>query len=173
MQNQVWMDVIKCCMIIGWTNLESSSFILFTSDLEWLVTKIPKGIFSQIYFYAHFTKASEQKSESSCYLSKVLVLGQKLVLGKPSNCVLNWWSGFPSNTNLCVPISIFMSMRFVIFVINICIYNHPFKVFMNRKYEGVEDLVCGNIRETNWFRRFLMWAWIWWGAHEITSMLAM
>ena len=26
------------------------------------------------------------KSESSCYLSKVLALGQKLVLGKPSNC---------------------------------------------------------------------------------------
>jgi hypothetical protein len=53
--NQVWMDVIKCCMIIGWTYLALSSFIHFASNLEWLVTKIPKGMFSQLYFYAHFT----------------------------------------------------------------------------------------------------------------------
>ena len=31
-------------------------------------------------------------------------------------------------------------MRFTIFMINICIYNHPFNNFMNREYEGVEDL---------------------------------
>ena len=61
--------------------------------------------------------------------------------------------------------------RSTIFMINICIYNHPFKIFRNRKYEGVEDLMNGNVGESNWFRRFLMWAWIWWGAHEITSML--
>ena len=42
-----------------------------------------------------------------------------------------------------------MPMRFAIFMINICIYNHPFKVFMNKKHEGVEDLVCGNVGETN------------------------
>ena len=107
-KNQVWMDVIQCCMMISWTYLALSSLILFASNLEWLVTKIPKGIFSQIYFYAHFTKASEQKSESSGYLSKVLVLGQELVLGKPSNCVLNWWSGFPFNTNIRVPVSRFI-----------------------------------------------------------------
>jgi hypothetical protein len=40
-------------------------------------------------------------------------------------------------------------MRFAIFMINIHIYNHPFKVFMSREYEGVEDLVFGNIGETN------------------------
>jgi hypothetical protein len=43
--------------MIGRAYLESSSFILFASNLEWLVTKIPKGIFSQLYFYAHFTRA--------------------------------------------------------------------------------------------------------------------
>ena len=42
-----------------------------------------------------------------------------------------------------------MPMRFAIFMIDIYIYNHPFKVFMNREYEGVEDLVCGNVGETN------------------------
>ena len=41
------------------------------------------------------------------------------------------------------------TMRSIIFMINICIYNHPFKVFMNRKYEGVEDLMCDNVGETN------------------------
>jgi hypothetical protein len=40
------------------------------------------------------------------------------------------------------------TMKSAIFMINICIYNHPFKVFRNRKYEGVEDLMCGS-RETN------------------------
>ena len=60
-KNQVWMDVIKCCMINGWTYLTSSSFILFASNVEWLVTKIPEGIFSQLCFYAHFTRVSRQK----------------------------------------------------------------------------------------------------------------
>ena len=49
-KNQVWKDVIKYCMIIGWTYLASSSFILFASNKEWLVTKIPEGIFSQLYY---------------------------------------------------------------------------------------------------------------------------
>jgi hypothetical protein len=29
-------------------------------------------------------------------------------------------------------------MRSAIFMINICIYNHPFKVFMSREYEGLK-----------------------------------
>jgi hypothetical protein len=29
----------------------------FAPSLEWLVTKIPKGIVSQLYFYAHFSRA--------------------------------------------------------------------------------------------------------------------
>ena len=64
-KNQVWMDVIKCCMIIGWTYRASSFFILFASNLKWLVAKIPEGIFSQLYFYSHFTRVSQQKGESS------------------------------------------------------------------------------------------------------------
>ena len=112
-----------------------------------------------------------EKSKRSCYLLKVLVLGQKLILGKPLNCIFNWWSIFPSNTNLRLPISRFMPTRFAIFMINICIYNHPFKVFMNREYEGIEDLVCGNVRETKWFKRFHMRAWIWWGVNDTASML--
>ena len=124
-----------------------------------------------IIFLGLFHKGIIAKGENSYYLPKVLVLGQKLVFGKPLNCVSNWWSGFPSNTNPCVPISRFMPTRFAIFMTNVCIYNHPFKVFMNRKYEGVEDLMCGNVRKTDWLRRFLMWAWIWWGVQEITSML--
>ena len=84
-QSQVWTDVIQCCMMIGWTYLESSSFILFASNLEWLVTKIPKEIFSQLYFQAYFTRVLQQKVKTH-YLLKVLVLGQELILGKPFNC---------------------------------------------------------------------------------------
>ena len=53
-QNQVWMDVIQCCMMISWTYLVLSSFVLFASNLKWLVTKIPEGIIT--------------KGESSCCL---------------------------------------------------------------------------------------------------------
>jgi hypothetical protein len=31
--------------------------------------------------------------------------------------------------------------------------------------------MCGNVGETNWFWSFLTWAWIWWGAQEVDSML--
>ena len=83
------MDVIKCCMIIGWTYRASSFFILFASNLKWLVAKIPEGIFSQLYFYAHFTRASKQKGESSCYLPKVLVLDKSSSLGNLRIMFLN------------------------------------------------------------------------------------
>jgi hypothetical protein len=72
-----WLD-IPCIVILH----------PFAPSLERLVTKIPEGIFLQLYFYAHFTRA--KKSESSCYLSKVLALGHKLILGKPSNYALSW-----------------------------------------------------------------------------------
>ena len=39
--------------------------------------------------------------------------------------------------------------RSTIFMINICIYNHPSKVLMSRENEGVENLVWGNVRVTN------------------------
>jgi hypothetical protein len=57
--------------------------------------------FFTIILLCSFHKGITAKGESSCYLSKVLFLGQELVLGKPLNCALSWWSGFPSNTNLC------------------------------------------------------------------------
>jgi hypothetical protein len=43
----------------------------------------------------------------------------------------------------------FPPTRSIIFMINIYIYNHLFKVFRNRKHEGVEDLVYGKVGETN------------------------
>jgi hypothetical protein len=44
-------------MMIGWPYLALSSFILSASNLKWLVIEIPEGIFSQLYFYAYFTRA--------------------------------------------------------------------------------------------------------------------
>ena len=80
-QSQVWMDVIQCCMMIGWTYLESSSFILFASILEWLVTKIPKGIFSQLCFCAHFTRALQKKMKAHVISQKCLLQDKSLSLG--------------------------------------------------------------------------------------------
>ena len=85
-QSQVWMDVIQCCMMIGWTYLESSSFVLFASNLEWLVTKSTRRNIFTIIFLCSLHKGITAQGESSCYLPKVLALGQQLVLGKPSNC---------------------------------------------------------------------------------------
>jgi hypothetical protein len=59
-------------MINGWTYLALSSFILFASNLEWLVAKIPDGIFSQLYCYAHFTRALQQKVKAHVISGKCL-----------------------------------------------------------------------------------------------------
>ena len=49
--------------------------------------KYSRNIFT-IIFLCSFHKGITAKDESSCYLPKVLVLGQKLVLGKPPNAFL-------------------------------------------------------------------------------------
>ena len=48
--------------------------------------KNTRGNIFTIMFLCSLHKGIIAKSESSCYLPKVLALGQKLVLGKPSNC---------------------------------------------------------------------------------------
>ena len=67
-QSQVWMDVM-----IAWTYLESSSFILFASNLKWLVTKMPEGICAQLCFYAYFTRVSQQKVKTHIIFRKCLL----------------------------------------------------------------------------------------------------
>jgi hypothetical protein len=62
--------------------------------------------------------------------------------------VMNWQSGFPSSTSLCVLILRFNTMGYVMFMINICVYIHHFKIFRNKEHKGVEDLVWGNVRES-------------------------
>ena len=48
------------------------------------------------------------------------------------------------------------STRSAIFNIDICIDNRPFKVFINRKEEGVGDLECGDVGETNGLVRYFI-----------------
>ena len=79
------MDVI-CCMIIGWTYLASSSFIFFCFKPGTVSDKNTRRNIFTIMFLCSLHKGITAKSESSCYLPKVLALGQKLVDGKPSNC---------------------------------------------------------------------------------------
>jgi len=52
------------------------------------------------------------------------------------------------NTHLSALLSRFTTTRSTIFMINICVYNHPLKKFRNSEHEGVEDLMWGNVRET-------------------------
>ena len=97
-------------------------------------------------FLCLFHKGITAEGENSYYLPKVLVLGQELVFGKPLNCTQVGEVVSSATSTFVYLSSRFMPTRFAIFMINICIYNHPFKVFMYRKHEGVEDLVCGNVR---------------------------
>ena len=86
-----------------------------------------------IIFLCSFHKGIIAKGESWCCLPKVLVLGQKLILGKPLNCAFKLVKWFPLQHQ---PLDAYLKIhttRFAIFMINICIYNHPFKVFMNMK----------------------------------------
>ena len=98
-----------------------------------------RNIFKIIFLFS-FHKGITTKGESSCYLPKVLVLRQK---ARPCETfelcfkLVKWFS--LQHQPLYLKIH---TMRSAIFMINICIYNHPFKVFMNRKHKGFEDLVC-------------------------------
>ena len=58
-----------------------------------------------------------------------------------------------------------------LFIIDICIDNCPFKAFINRKEEGVGDLECGDVGETNGLGKCYIWAWSKWSGYEINSML--
>ena len=71
---------------------------------------------------------------------KCLFKDAKLILGKPSSYVGEVVSPTYIKIN---------STRSAIFIIDICIDNRPFKVFINRKEEGVGDLECGDVGETN------------------------
>ena len=53
-----------------------------------------RNIFTIIFLFS-FHKGITAKGESSCCLLKVLVLGQKLILGKPSNCAFKLVKWFP------------------------------------------------------------------------------
>jgi hypothetical protein len=46
-------------------------------------------------------------------------------------------------------------MRSAIFMIDICVYNHPFKIFRNREHEGVEDLVWAMLERLSESEYFL------------------
>ena len=155
------MNVIQC-------------FHPFASNLKWLVTKNTRRndftIISLCSFYKGITTKRWKLRLSprrACFRTKahpwetfrlLLMLMKWFPLQHQSSCT--YLKIHANNT-----------MRFAIFMIYKHIYNHPFKKFMNRKYEGVEDLMCGNVGETNWFKRFLIRAWVWWGVNEIAFML--
>ena len=85
-ESQVWMDVIQCCMMIGWTYLESSSHSFFAIKPGMVSDQnTQRNIFIIIFLFL-FHKGITVEGENSYYLLKVLALGQKLILGKPSNC---------------------------------------------------------------------------------------
>ena len=59
--------------------------------------------------------------EHSCHgLNNACFRTLSLSLGNLQDVV--WRSGFPSNTTLSV---LFTTMRSTIFMVNICVYNHP------------------------------------------------
>ena len=90
-------------------------------------------------------KAMLQIIKSSCYdLISAYFRTLSLSLGNHQFMLAKW---FPlRHQPLYIKIS---STRSAIFIIDICIGNRPFKVFINRKEEGVGDLKCGDVGEIN------------------------
>ena len=128
-----WLDIPCAC----------HSSDLLALILERLVTRIPEGIFLQLSLCS-IHKAMLQIIRSSCY--------------DPISACFRTLSLFLGNHQIYVsevvspPMLTYIkinSMRSAIFIIDICIDNRPFKVFINRKEEGVGDLKCGDVGETN------------------------
>ena len=70
--------------MVGHTLRHHPSFFFFKPEMV-SDKNTRRNIFTTIFLFS-FQKGITAKSESSCYLLKVLALGQKLLLGKPSNC---------------------------------------------------------------------------------------
>ena len=85
--------------------------------------------------------------KSSCYdLISAYLRTLILSLGNHQIMLVKW---FPlQHQPKCAYIKIDSTIS-AIFIIDICIDNYPFKVFINRNEEGVGDLKCGKVGETN------------------------
>jgi hypothetical protein len=103
---------------------------------------------STIIFLFSFHKGITTKGESSCCLLKVLVLGQKLILGKPSNhAMLVRW--FPlQHQPLGAYLNIHTNEIYNIYDKHMHL-QLSFQSLYEQEAEGVEDLVSGNVGETN------------------------
>ena len=117
---------------------------LLAPILERLVTRIPEGIF---IFICSIHKAMLQIIKSSCYdLISACFRTLSLSLGNHQIMLVKWFPLQHQPKHAYIKID---SMISAIFIIDICIDNHPFNVFINRKEEGVGDLKCGKVGETN------------------------
>jgi hypothetical protein len=76
-KNQDWMNVIECCMMIGWTYLVFVIPSFFLLQPGRVSDKNTRRNISQLYLYARFARALQQEGEHSCYDLRVLVLGHK------------------------------------------------------------------------------------------------
>jgi hypothetical protein len=85
--------------------------------------------------------------KSSCYdLISAYFRTLSLSLGNHQIMLVKWFPLQHQPKRAYIKIDSTIS---AIFIIDICIDNRPFKVFINRKEEGVGDLECGDVGETN------------------------
>jgi hypothetical protein len=102
---------------------------------------------STIIFICSIHKAMLQIIKSSCYdLISACFRTLSLSLGNHQIMLVKWFPLQHQPKRAYIKIDSTIS---AIFIIDICIDNHPFKVFINRKEEGVGDLKCGKVGETN------------------------
>ena len=85
--------------------------------------------------------------KSSCYdLISACFRKLSLSLGNHQIMLVKWFPLQHQPKRAYIKIILMIS---AIFIIDICIDNHPFIVFINRKEEGVGDLKCGKVGVTN------------------------
>ena len=122
MTRDVSIHVIQCCIMIGWTYLVLSSFVLFFSKPEMVRDKnTQRNIFTIISLCSlHRGIMAKDKHlcyfpQSACFRTKSSSLGKLQIVIQDGEVV-----------SLTLLISRFKPTRYAIFIINICINNHPF-----------------------------------------------
>ena len=84
---------------------------------------------------------------SSCYdLISACFRTLSLTLGNHQFMLVKWFPLQHQPKRSYIKID---STIYAIFIIDICVDNRPFQVFINRKEEGDGDLKCSDVGETN------------------------
>ena len=123
-------------MVIGCTYLYSSFLCPLCSNLERLVTRIPEGIFSIISLCSLRMGIMIKWVNTHVMVSKLLVLGHKFHPWETFKMCFGEVVSPPTQTCVRISQDKASTTRSTKFMIDMCIYNLPFKSFRSSSVRG-------------------------------------